>query len=516
VFCSLRTTFLEGKKLIKKKKKMTDAAPAPFNNNRFVDFLTVMRRASKGGLSTEFHDPGTDLNVLSNLNILVVGAGGIGCEVLHALAVSPLVHCNFVVIDLDTIDLSNLNRQFLFRTEHIHSPKAVVAANEIKKRYPQMRIEAIHDRIEHLSSDFYRSMHFILLGLDSVPARQWINSTVATLYAEDVARAGGDATQAFPIGMIDGGTEAYKGSVRRIEIGKTPCIECMMYQFPPRKGVPMCTLENVPRNATHCVLYAMEKNFKDAKPFGNKYEKPDGDNEDHINWIMNKAVERQVQFKIEGNIDFPFTQGVVKNIVPAVGFSNALVAASIVNEAIKTFTQLAPNAMPQIQYDGSCVMGVGSTTPYTLFNDDCPECSPRACAKISTGAPFSSLPQIAWNAITNFTNDSKGKKIPKRCKMTARVDLMGWTIYPIDHPAAIPSADPANKATVATAELKKLDGKLTPLAPGSVITVELTVVAKTKEEREAEQSGPSQDAADENDAHDICGKQKAYVMVLVE
>jgi ubiquitin-activating enzyme E1 C len=496
---------------------MSDGAVPAFDNARFVDFLTVMRRASKGGLSSPVHDPGTDMDVLSNINILVVGAGGIGCEVLHALAVSPLVICNFFVIDLDTIDLSNLNRQFLFRTEHVGKSKALVAAEEIKKRYPQMRIQAIHDRIENLGADFYRSMHFILLGLDSVPARQWINSTVATLFAEDVARAGGDASQAFPIGMIDGGTEAYKGSVRRIEIQKTPCIECMMYQFPPRKGVPMCTLENIPRNATHCVLYAMEKNFKDAKPFGPTFEKPDGDNEDHINWIREKALERQAQFKIEGNIDFQFTQGVVKNIVPAVGFSNALVAATIVNETIKTFTQMAPTSQPQVQYDGSCVMGVGSTTPFTMHDENCPECSPRPCAKISIDAPFSSLPQLAWDTLCKSTNHSVGLRIPKRCKVVARVNLMGWTVYPHDHAMTIAAAKPENETSVGAAQLVNLDGSKTKVEPGTVITVELTVLSKTKEQREAEaHAQPSQDAANENDADDVCGKKKAYVMVLVE
>merc|ERR1712000_350082 len=100
-----------------------------------------------------------------------------------------------------------------------------------------------------------------------------MNSTVCTLFAEEVAKAGGDASQAMPITMIDSGTEAYKGSVRRIEIQKTPCIECMMYQFPPAKGVPMCTLENIPRNASHCVLYSVEKFFKDQLPFGPDFPK---------------------------------------------------------------------------------------------------------------------------------------------------------------------------------------------------------------------------------------------------
>jgi ubiquitin-like 1-activating enzyme E1 B len=69
-------------------------------------------------------------NHLEQARILMVGAGGIGCELLKNLVLTGFGEIH--IVDLDTIDLSNLNRQFLFRHEHIKKSKALVGK-------PQMR-----------------------------------------------------------------------------------------------------------------------------------------------------------------------------------------------------------------------------------------------------------------------------------------------------------------------------------------------------------------------------------------
>ncbi|PSN37474.1 hypothetical protein C0J52_22170 [Blattella germanica] len=80
--------------------------------------------------------------------VLVVGAGGIGCEVLKNLVLSGFK--DIEIIDLDTIDVSNLNRQFLFHKQHVGKSKAAVARESALKFNPNVTIKAYHDSITRM------------------------------------------------------------------------------------------------------------------------------------------------------------------------------------------------------------------------------------------------------------------------------------------------------------------------------------------------------------------------------
>ncbi|KAJ3113534.1 E1 ubiquitin-activating protein uba2 [Physocladia obscura] len=124
-----------------------------------------------------------------NARVLMVGAGGIGCELLKDLVLSGFK--NIVIMDLDTIDVSNLNRQFLFQKQHVSKPKAYVrtlilfllighkpVASESALRFnPAANIVAHHRSIfdAEFNVSWFRSFDLVMNALDNIPARKHVN-----------------------------------------------------------------------------------------------------------------------------------------------------------------------------------------------------------------------------------------------------------------------------------------------------------------------------------------------------
>uniref|UniRef100_A0A1A7Y202 SUMO-activating enzyme subunit 2 n=1 Tax=Iconisemion striatum TaxID=60296 RepID=A0A1A7Y202_9TELE len=175
---------------------------------------------------------------LSTCKVLVVGAGGIGCELLKNLVLTGFK--NIEVIDLDTIDVSNLNRQFLFQKKHVGKSKAQVAKESALQFCPSANITAYHDSITNpdYNVEFFRKFMLVMNALDNRAARNHVNRMCL----------------AADIPLIESGSAGYLGQVTVIKKGLTECYECQ--PKPAQKTFPGCTIRNTPSEPIHCIVWA--------------------------------------------------------------------------------------------------------------------------------------------------------------------------------------------------------------------------------------------------------------------
>ncbi|KAJ3319225.1 E1 ubiquitin-activating protein uba2 [Boothiomyces sp. JEL0866] len=170
--------------------------------------------------------------------VLVVGAGGIGCELLKNLVMTGFQ--NIEIIDLDTIDLSNLNRQFLFQKQHIKKPKAVVARDSVLKFNPKANIVSHFASVfdEEYDLDWFRSFNLVLNALDNIAARRHVNKMCL----------------AADIPLVESGTAGYHGQVS-VHFKDITCYDCVPKPI-EKKSYPVCTIRSTPSEPIHCIVWA--------------------------------------------------------------------------------------------------------------------------------------------------------------------------------------------------------------------------------------------------------------------
>jgi len=161
-----------------------------------------------------------------------------GCELLKNLVLSGFTKIH--IIDLDTIDVSNLNRQFLFQRRHVGKSKAQVAKESVLRFKADADIVSLHDTVMNpeYNVDFFSQFNVVLNALDNRAARNHVNRMCL---AADVP-------------LIESGTAGYLGQVTLIQKGVTECYECQ--PKPARKTFPGCTIRNTPSEPVHCIVWA--------------------------------------------------------------------------------------------------------------------------------------------------------------------------------------------------------------------------------------------------------------------
>mmetsp|Transcript_98564 Transcript_98564/g.306965 ORF Transcript_98564/g.306965 Transcript_98564/m.306965 type:complete len:584 (+) Transcript_98564:60-1811(+) len=173
-----------------------------------------------------------------NAKLLVVGAGGIGCELLKNLVLTGFR--DIEVVDLDTIDVSNLNRQFLFRRKHVDRSKAEVAAEAVREFRPGVKIVAHHGNVKEpkYGVEFISKFDAVVNALDNLDARRHVNRLC--LAAERP--------------LLEAGSTGHLGQVTVIKKGETECFECQAK--PTQKVYPYCTIRSTPEKPVHCLVWA--------------------------------------------------------------------------------------------------------------------------------------------------------------------------------------------------------------------------------------------------------------------
>ncbi|TXT08346.1 uncharacterized protein COLE_05270 [Cutaneotrichosporon oleaginosum] len=192
----------------------------------------------------KFHD-----KIAANRQFLV-GSGAIGCEMLKNWSMMGLgsgPEGSIVVTDLDTIEKSNLNRQFLFRAKDVGQFKAASAAAAVTDMNPALKgkITTYQERVgpeteQTFGDEFFSKLDCVTNALDNVMARQYMDRR-CVFYQKPLLESGTLGTKANTQVVIPFMTESYSSS-----------------QDPPEKSIPSCTVKNFPNAIEHTIQWARE------------------------------------------------------------------------------------------------------------------------------------------------------------------------------------------------------------------------------------------------------------------
>ena len=160
---------------------------------------------------------------LRESKVLVVGAGGLGSPVLFYLAAAGIGTLG--VVDNDTVDLSNLQRQILHRTADIGRPKVESAKSTLEALNPGVNVVTYPIRLgpENVM-EIIRDYDVVVDGVDNFPARFLLN----------------DACVMAGKPMVEAGILRFDGLAMTIKPGEGPCYRCVYASPPPAGAVPSC------------------------------------------------------------------------------------------------------------------------------------------------------------------------------------------------------------------------------------------------------------------------------------
>jgi molybdopterin/thiamine biosynthesis adenylyltransferase/rhodanese-related sulfurtransferase len=160
---------------------------------------------------------------LLGAKILLLGAGGLGSPAALYLAAAGVGTLG--IVDADTVDASNLQRQILHATSRVGTPKVESAAKAIADLNPDVKVVAYKERLTSANVDrIFAPYDIVVDGCDNFPTRFLVN----------------DASFFLKKPVVHGSIFRFDGQVTTFLPGNGPCYRCWYPEPPPPELAPSC------------------------------------------------------------------------------------------------------------------------------------------------------------------------------------------------------------------------------------------------------------------------------------
>lgn len=219
-FVAIAFGYRAGLRRLRKAADTGAAPPVSPQTGAFSD--TELNRYSRHLMLREIGGPGQ--RRLKDARVLVVGAGGLGAPVLQYLAAAGVGTIG--VIDDDTVDGSNLQRQVIYRDGWIGSPKVQMAEMAMRELNPFVTIRPYQRRLTaDIAADLIAEYDLVLDGTDNFATRYLVNQTCV--------QAG--------VPLISGAITQWEGQIGLYDPARGgPCFQCVFPEAPAAGLAPSC------------------------------------------------------------------------------------------------------------------------------------------------------------------------------------------------------------------------------------------------------------------------------------
>lgn len=189
---------------------------------------------------------------LHQSSTFLVGAGAVGCEIIKNMTMIGIASGDSTeqgilhVTDMDSIETSNLSRQFLYRNRDVEKPKSDTAAAAVQVFNPETRIKSYQMRVgpeteETFNDAFFNSLDFVANALDNIQARLYMDSQCVY----------------YKLPLLESGTLGLKGNTQIVVPEVTESYGSS--RDPPEKSIPQCLLHHFPNRIEHTIQWARDQ-----------------------------------------------------------------------------------------------------------------------------------------------------------------------------------------------------------------------------------------------------------------